>query len=391
MHREIPLALRRIVGRRLRKGTASPVVMEDPRREADTARKEANTEEDVAMRELQMMDEEDDLRMQTDENGLEGSLGQSKHGVDQEQDEQLHDHSTQQSSHLPPQSVFWNPRLPRPRKRGRPSLAAMRMKGGQPTIFESLTMSAQLDSRGIDSMGNAIASGSGSGLAAGATSQVIMIDDIVYPDPPPDVPTWDPTNMEFHTQVPYQIQMARQEMENRLARSYNDVVAAAAEDHRDQHHHQQQQQHGHSEHVGMEGFLSEMVRNSTNGGQDRPEEDGGHDDLDRSQVNALQGLQPDQVGNFSFAELDRHGLFDQHVNSTVQADRADDASQLAIMSTVLGKPIPDGGGLPELACENCGRTGTSVWRKLTVGHDAKKRTYRVCNRECSELSTSQVA
>ena len=258
----------------------------------------------------------------------------------------------------------------------------MRMKGGQPTIFESLTMSAHLDPRGIDSMGNAVASGSGSGSAAGATGQVIMIDDIVYPDPPPDVPTWDPTNMEFHTQVPYQIQMARHEMENRLARSYNDVVAAAAEDHRDQHdHQQQQQQHGHNDHVGMEGFLSEMVRNSANGGQDRQEEDGGHEDLDRNQVNTLQGLQPDQVGNFSFAELDRHGLFDQHVNSVIQTDRPDDAGQVAIMSTVLGKTIQDGGGLPELACENCGRTGTSVWRKLTVGHDAKKRTYRVCNRE----------
>jgi hypothetical protein len=120
------LALRRIVGRKLRKGTASPAAVEDSRREVDIGRKEAVTEEDEALRDFQAVDEEDDLRMQVDENGMGSSLDQGKHGVDHDQDEQLHDQSTQQTPHVPPQSVFWNPRLPRPRKRGRPSLAAMR-------------------------------------------------------------------------------------------------------------------------------------------------------------------------------------------------------------------------------------------------------------------------
>jgi hypothetical protein len=277
-----------------------------------------------------------------------------------------------------------------PRKRGRPTLMAMRLKGGQPTIYESLTMSSQLDPtrsivEGLGSQRDA--GGEGSSNPDLNPTTAFISDEVVYPDPPPGVLTWDPKNMEFHTQVPYQIQMARQEIANRLARSY---VASASQgmnqvqmeeslfevdgnghpvDHQTQH-----QQH-HLPEQGREDIDQHPQHHPTH-----------HDEMHHQhQTNPLQTLQQEQAGEFSFDELEQHGLFDDQVTQQHQhqMDRSEEDRE-------AGGPdytrISVDHSLPELACENCGRMGTSVWRKLTVGMDSEKRTYRVCNRELSTMT-----
>ena len=229
------------------------------------------------------------------------------------------------------------PRLPK--KRGRPSLLDMRMKGLEPTIFESLTISAELNTRAIEGMGSRV------GIGMGPT---LLPDDVIYPDPPPNVPMWDPSNPQFHTQVPYQIQMARQEMASRLARSF--AVPA----------------------VDMADYLPEMADSDAARPRDELEDRPGSSSEQR------QGSVPD----FSLEDLERHGLFEHEIPQPLpQAEKTQQERENAAAYNKMQDLA-----VRELTCENCGRTGTSVWRKLTIGEDTLKRTYRVCNRESASAS-----
>lgn len=169
----------------------------------------------------------------------------------------------------------------------------------------------------------------------------LFSDEFIYPDPPPGTPAWDPSNLQFHTQVPYQIQMARQEYASRLARSFVASVPGVAEE--------------------MGDYLPEITNEQPRSSSSVPREDG--------------------VPDFSLEDLQRNGIFDNEFPSTqsrsqgsrVQAD--EDAENAAAFNKMQNLSVR------EVTCENCGRTGTSVWRKLSVGRYDAKRTYRVCNRE----------
>jgi hypothetical protein len=236
-----------------------------------------------------------------------------------------------------------------PKRRGRPSLLDMRMKGLEPTIFETMTRSAELSPRATD--GSSLGPGAGSGLGLGDVSSLLP-DDVVYPDPPPNIPMWDPApnvtsaNVHFHTQVPYQIQMARQEMADRLARSFVASVPG----------------------VSMDDYLPETDHHNH-------EQDPNRAGPSHAVMGAGAEQGQDAVPDFSLEDLQRHGLFGHEI-SQPQVDRTDlDRDNALALDKMQNLAVR------ALTCENCGRTGTSVWRKLTIGEDAQKQTYRVCNRE----------
>ena len=347
-------------------------------------------------------------------------------------------------------------------RRGRPTLQAMRLKGAEPSIFESIALAGGVSGGGgaetIQDLVMALQTHQGAsssnttphphtghvgahpstslGLPPSIASLPLSTQplDLVYPPVPPDVPAWDPMDPMYHTQVPYQIQMARHEMTNRLARSVLLANSAAGNggggggDANDGNDGNQGSGDGalsapHTDHgildpqVAPEGPPLSQDGGQVHGSPDLHDGLNGHAahvssisleeglehgfDLDPRVAASLHQHQHDHQQQATPSELEDashhhhhhqpqqppHHDYDGHAHlQDVVASNDEQAQENALAFERLQHHA-----LNELVCENCGRTGTAVWRKIAVGVDEHKRSYRVCNRKLSLYVMTQEA
>jgi hypothetical protein len=227
------------------------------------------------------------------------------------------------------------------KRRGRPTVDEARAKN--PTMFDTITASAEIQAQLLEGRTPETAEQ----LAGGS----FLADDIVYPTPAPNVPTWDPADLYFHTQVPYQIQMARQEMAARLARSVFTENTAPGDD---------AEASGSHDPTSDLPLHSDMLNPPT------------HQTRGSSHSNEYQE-QP-----FPSTSITQHG---ESSYNAPQQDRATKLGRHEEEANATAYSKMNDPTRRKTTCENCGRTGTSVWRQIAVGSDEQRRQYRVCNGE----------